>query len=270
MPLNPRSTAPGSVTLLGAGPGDPELLTIKGLQALQRAELILYDQLVSDDILALASPHAEKIYVGKASSRHSMAQEDIGQLMVEQARAGRRVLRLKGGDGFIFGRGGEEAQVLAQAGIAFEVIPGITAAQGASACTGIPLTHRDHARALVLVTGHLRQNQTVDLDWEMLARPMQTVVIYMGLGTLPIISRELVAHGLPAHTPAALVERASMPEQRCLTGTLATLPALALEHELKSPTVIVIGTVVDLHQILSAPSAPGPVLKTSELGPLRS
>lgn len=239
------------VTLMGAGPGDPELLTVKALRALQSAELLLHDHLVSDAILELAPQQAERIYVGKESSRHTMPQEEIGALMVRLARQGRRVLRIKGGDGYIFGRGGEEAQVLAAAGIPFKVIPGITAAQGAAAACGIPLTHRDHARSLVLTTGHLQENRQVDLDWQALARPEQTVIIYMGLGTLPIICEQLIAHGLPASTPAALIERATLPNQRCITGTLGNLPAIAQSEELKPPTLIMIGQVVSLHPVLT-------------------
>lgn len=246
-----RRLTPPAVTLLGAGPGDPELLTVKAWRALREADLILYDHLVSDNILALAPASAEKIYVGKQASRHALPQQAICELMVEKARAGRRVLRLKGGDGYIFGRGGEEAEALAQAGIAFTVIPGITSAQGAAASTGIPLTHRDLSRALVFTTGHLKNDQTVDLDWPMLARPHQTVVIYMGLGTLPIIRQSLIAHGLPASTPAALIERATTPEERCFTATLDELPRLVEEHQLVSPTLIVIGEVVKLHTKLS-------------------
>ena len=239
------------VTLLGAGPGDPELLTVKAWHALKNADLILYDHLVGDAVLALAPAGAEKIYVGKQASRHALPQAEICELMIEKALAGRRVLRLKGGDGFIFGRGGEEAQALADAGIAFVVIPGITSAQGAAASTGIPLTHREHARTLVLTTGHLKNDQTVDLDWPMLARPNQTVVIHMGLGTLPIISRSLMAHGMPADTPAALIERATTAQERCFTATLAELPQVAKAQGLVSPTLIVIGEVVQLHGQLS-------------------
>ncbi len=246
-----KTTPPALVTLMGAGPGDPELLTVKALRALQSAELLLHDHLVSDAILDLAPAQAERIYVGKESSRHTMPQEEIGALMVRLSRQGRRVLRIKGGDGYIFGRGGEEAQVLAAAGVPFTVIPGITAAQGAAAACGIPLTHRDHARTLVLTTGHLQENRQVNLDWPMLARPEQTVIIYMGLGTLPIICEQLVAHGLPASTPAALIERATLPEQRCITGTLRDLPAIAQSAELKPPTLIMIGEVVSLHPVLA-------------------
>ena len=207
----PPGHAAARVTLVGAGPGDPELLTLKAHKALQQATLVLHDHLVSDEVMAFVPAHAQRIYVGKECARHTLSQDAIIERMVALARSGRPLLRLKGGDGYIFGRGGEEAQALAEAGIPFDVIPGLSAAQGAAASAGIPLTHRDHAGTLVFTTGHLRENSEnheVDLDWPMLARPRQTVVIYMGVGTLPVICRQLLAHGLPADTPAALVERA--------------------------------------------------------------
>ncbi|EGJ11867.1 MULTISPECIES: uroporphyrinogen-III C-methyltransferase [Rubrivivax] len=242
----------GHVTLLGAGPGDPELLTLKGAKALQRASLLLYDALVSEEILALAPPTAERLYVGKQASRHALPQEQIIELMLRLARSGRSLVRLKGGDGYIFGRGGEEAIALAEAGVPFSVIPGLSAAQGAGASAGIPLTHRDHAGALVFATGHLRADRNaVDLDWQALARPRQTLVIYMGVGTLPIICRELVAHGLAADTPAAIVERATLPDERCLTGTVTTLPVLAARQKVRTPALIVIGSVVGLRPLLA-------------------
>ncbi len=237
---------PGRVTLVGAGPGDPELLTLRAVKALRGARLVLYDHLVGKEVLRYVAEDADLIYVGKESSHHTLPQESIIDLMVRLARSGRPLVRLKGGDGFIFGRGGEEAQALAEAGIPFEVVPGITAAQGAGACAGIPLTHRDHAATLVFATGHLRGDNEVALDWELLARPRQTVVIYMGIGTLPTICTELARHGLPGDTPAALVEQASLPTQRCITGTLQALPALAQEHRVRPPALIVIGGVVAL------------------------
>jgi uroporphyrin-III C-methyltransferase len=239
------------VTLVGAGPGDPELLTVKAARALQSASLVLYDHLVSDAVLDLLPESAVRIYVGKESSRHTLPQGSISDLMVRLARTGRPVLRLKGGDGYIFGRGGEEAQALAAAGVPFSVVPGLTAAQGASASVGIPLTHRDHACSLVLTTGHLRENRELSMDWAMLARPRQTVVLYMGVNNLPEICRQLIAHGLPGNTPAALVERATLPEERCITGTLADLPALAKEHNVKPPALILVGSVVSLrHELM--------------------
>ena len=259
--LVPRTSQPeegqaqfGTVTLVGAGPGDPDLLTVKAARALANASLVLYDHLVSPAVLALLPADAERIYVGKESSRHTLSQTSIIALMLRLAQAGRSMLRLKGGDGYIFGRGGEEAQALAAAGVPFQVIPGLTAAQGASASTGIPLTHRDHACALVLATGHLRDNNGLDMDWQMLARPRQTVVLYMGVNNLPEIVRQLQAHGLSGQTPAALVEKATLPEERCITGTLDDLPALALRHQVRPPALIMIGEVVSLRQQL-VPSA---------------
>lgn len=257
-PLRPSGAGvppPGTVTLLGAGPGDPELLTVKAVKALQAASLVLYDHLVSPAVLDHLSPTAERIYVGKESSRHTLPQGDIIELMLRLARSGRSLLRLKGGDGYIFGRGGEEAQALAAEGIPFTVIPGLTAAQGAAASVGIPLTHRDHAASLVLATGHLRDGQGLDMDWAMLARPRQTVVLYMGVNNLPEICRQLVAHGLPGDTPAALVEKATLPDERCITGTVAELPSLALRHQVRPPALIMIGSVVSVRAQLVPASA---------------
>lgn len=249
----------GTVTLLGAGPGDPELLTVKAVKALQAAQLVLYDHLVSPAVLELLPPQTERIYVGKESSRHTLPQEDIIELMQRLARSGRSLLRIKGGDGYIFGRGGEEAQALAAEGIPFTVIPGLTAAQGAAASVGIPLTHRDHAASLVLTTGHLRDGKGLDMDWAMLARPRQTVVLYMGVNNLPEICRQLMAHGLPGDTPAALVEKATLPDERCITGTVAELPALALRHQVRPPALIMIGGVVTVRAQLQPALAADPV-----------
>ena len=254
--------APGTVTLLGAGPGDPELLTVKAVKALQAAQLVLYDRLVSPAVLELLPSQAECIYVGKESSRHTMPQENIIELMLRLARSGRSLLRIKGGDGYIFGRGGEEAQALAAEGIPFIVIPGITAAQGAAASVGIPLTHRDHAASLVLATGHLRDGKDLDMDWAMLSRPRQTVVLYMGVNNLPEICRQLMHHGLPGDAPAALVEKATLPEERCITGTVARLPALARRHQVRPPALIIIGTVVTVRAQLQQALAADPVAES--------
>lgn len=251
----PSTGSPALVTLVGAGPGDPELLTIKALKALQSASLVLYDHLVSPAVLAFLPADADRVYVGKESSCHTLPQESIIDLMIRLAKSGRPVLRLKGGDGYIFGRGGEEAQALAAAGVPFAVVPGLTAAQGAAASVGIPLTHRDHACSLVLATGHLRENRELSMDWTMLARPKQTVVLYMGVSNLPEICRQLIAHGLPADTPAALVERATQPEERCITGNLGSLPALAKTHGVKPPALIMVGAVVALREQLGRPAA---------------
>ena len=240
------STAPtGRVALVGAGPGDAELITLKGARLLQTAQVVVYDNLVSAGILDLISPTAERIFVGKMAGNHTMPQDDICQLLVDKALEGKFVVRLKGGDPFVFGRGGEEMDVLLEAGVPVDIVPGVTAALGAAASFGFPLTHRDHAQSCVFVTGHLKDH-TVDLDWPALARPGQTVVIYMGVTGLETISRELQAAGLPGDTPAALIYRATWPNEQAHKGTLATLPEVARANKVKPPTLIVIGTVVDL------------------------
>ena len=235
----------GRVALVGAGPGDAELITLKGARLLQTAEVVIYDNLVSQGILDLISPTAERIFVGKMAGNHTMPQDDICQLLVGKALEGKSVVRLKGGDPFVFGRGGEEMDVLIEAGVPVDIVPGVTAALGAAASFGFPLTHRDHAQSCVFVTGHLKDH-TVELDWPALARPGQTVVIYMGVTGLETISRELQAAGLPGDTPAALIYRATWPNEKAHKGTLATLPEVARAHKVKPPTLIVIGTVVDL------------------------
>ncbi|SDL79668.1 uroporphyrin-III C-methyltransferase [Modicisalibacter muralis] len=240
----------GQVCLVGAGPGDPELLTLKALKRLQVAEVILHDRLVSAEILALANPRAQRLYVGKARSQHSLPQESINQALVDWARQGKRVVRLKGGDPFIFGRGGEELETLARANVDFEVVPGVTAAAGCGAYAGIPLTHRDHAQSVRFVTGHLK-NGSCDLDWPTLAWPGQTLVFYMGLGSLDVIRRELQAHGLPGETPLALIEQGTTARQRVHVGTLATLPESLERDNVQPPTLIIVGSVVSLHERLA-------------------
>lgn len=242
---------PGLVSLVGAGPGNPELLTLQAARVLQSAQVVLYDHLVSTEVMALVPETANRIYVGKESAHHSLPQEAIIALMIEIARSGSALVRLKGGDSFIFGRGGEEALALAEAGIPFEVVPGITAAQGAGAFAGIPLTHRDHAGTLVLATGHLRGDHEAALDWPLLARDRQTVVFYMGVATLPTICEQLVTHGMPVQTPAAIVERATLPDQRCITGTLATLAQQAVQEAVRAPALIIVGEVVALQPLLA-------------------
>ena len=239
----------GVVYLVGAGPGDPDLLTLKAARLLQLADVVVYDNLVSEGVVQLIRPAAEKIYVGKQTNRHTLPQAEINQLLVSLAQQGKQVVRLKGGDPFIFGRGGEELEVLADAGVAFEVVPGITAASGVSCYAGIPLTHRDYAQSCVVTTGHLKDG-TLDLDWPSLARENQTVVIYMGLGAIAQIAEQLVRHGMPADMPAAMVERGTTARQRVVTGTLATLPDLVRTMGLQSPSLIVVGKVVSLSRRL--------------------
>ncbi|MCQ8849886.1 siroheme synthase CysG [Alteromonas stellipolaris] len=240
----------GQVYLVGAGPGDPDLLTFRALRLMQKADVVVYDRLVSPQILELVRRDAEKIYVGKAKSNHSLPQDDINQLMVDEAKKGNRVVRLKGGDPFIFGRGGEEIQTLIQHGIEFQVVPGITAANGASSYAGIPLTHRDHAQSVVFATGHLKDG-TIDLNWQSLAHKNQTIVFYMGLTGLPIICEKLIKNGLTPDTPIALIQSATTENQVVVTGTLSDITQNPATSALKPPTLIIVGTVVSLHKQLN-------------------
>jgi uroporphyrin-III C-methyltransferase/precorrin-2 dehydrogenase/sirohydrochlorin ferrochelatase len=246
----PNAAHRGEVYLVGAGPGDPELLTLRALKLIERSEVVLYDNLISAAVLDLIPPGVERIYVGKRRANHTLRQEEINALLVAQARMGRRVLRLKGGDPFMFGRGGEEIDSLAANGIPFEVVPGITAALGVAAFAGIPLTHREHAQACLFVTGHLKDG-SMDLDWPALARPRQTVVVYMGLLCLPVLCAKLIEHGQSPGLPAAVVQHGTTPTQRVVTGTLATLPALAESAQLHGPTLIIVGEVVRLRDRLN-------------------
>lgn len=240
----------GKVYLVGAGPGDPELLTLRAARLLGEADAVVYDHLVGPDILALVGAQARRIYVGKQRNRHSMEQEDINALLARLARECACVVRLKGGDPFVFGRGGEELQALAAEGVSFEVVPGVTAGCGATAYAGIPLTHRDHAQTCMFVTGHLKDG-TSDLDWPALARRRQTVVIYMGLAGLATICRQLIAHGLPADWPAAVIEQGTLLDQRVVAATLDTLPTVVAAAGLKSPCLTVVGEVVRLREQLA-------------------
>jgi uroporphyrin-III C-methyltransferase/precorrin-2 dehydrogenase/sirohydrochlorin ferrochelatase len=245
----PSGGTRGFVYLVGAGPGDPDLLTVRAARLMRHVDAVVYDYLVSEAVLALVDPRAERIYAGKRQGCHALSQDEINRLLVALARRGKRVLRLKGGDPFIFGRGGEECEFLAAHGVPFEVVPGVTSASGASCYAGIPLTHRDCARAVVFATGHLKDG-SADLDWEALARPRQTVVIYMGVTRLAEICRELVAHGASLDLPAAVIERATTARQRVVAGTLATLPELAAAAGVQPPALIVIGEVVSLRASL--------------------
>jgi len=240
----------GEVYLVGAGPGDPELLTFKALRLMQQADVVLYDALVSPQVLDLCRRDADMVFVGKQRDNHSVPQEGINDLLVQHALQGKRVVRLKGGDPFIFGRGGEELEKLKEHGIPFQVVPGITAASACSTYAGIPLTHRNYAQSVKFVTGQLK-NRTSDLNYAELVHPNQTIVFYMGLHSLPRLSEQLIQHGKPANTPAAIVSRGTRADQQVLTGTLADIAKRQEEAQLPAPALIIVGEVVNLHQDLA-------------------
>jgi uroporphyrin-III C-methyltransferase/precorrin-2 dehydrogenase/sirohydrochlorin ferrochelatase len=240
----------GEVYLIGAGPGDPELLTIKAFRLLQKADVVLYDRLVSEAVMALIDPEVELIYVGKHRDDHAVPQNDINQLLVDQARKGKRVVRLKGGDPFIFGRGGEEIQTLVDYQIPFQIVPGITAASGCAAYAGIPLTHRDYAQSVQFVTGQLKSG-TVDLNWAELISPGKTLVFYMGLKSLPIICQSLITHGMQPDTHVALIEKGTTHDQRVLVSNLTEMESMLASAQVASPSLFIVGSVVQLAQKLS-------------------
>ena len=250
--------ASGEVYLVGAGPGDPDLLTFRALHLIQRADVVLYDRLIGEPILNLVRRDAERVYVGKMAKNHTLPQEDISALMVRLAREGKRVLRLKGGDPFIFGRGGEEIEALAAEGIAFQVVPGITAASGCAAYAGIPLTHRDHAQTCIFVTGHGKDGQ-IDLDWKVLLQPNQTVAIYMGLSHLGDLLAAFVERGADPAMPAAVIDNGTRADQKVVTGTLETLGTKAAQADLKGPALIIVGGVASLRDKLKWYRASEPV-----------
>ncbi|OOZ40680.1 uroporphyrinogen-III C-methyltransferase [Solemya pervernicosa gill symbiont] len=241
---------PGEVYLVGGGPGDPDLLTFRALRLMQQADVVVHDRLVSKEVLDLCRRDAERIYVGKERDNHSVPQDQINQLLVDLAKQGKRICRLKGGDPFVFGRGGEEIDTLTANGVSFQVVPAITAALGASSYAGIPLTHRDYSQSVVFVTGHLKDG-SMNLNWKGLAQPQQTIVFYMGLKGLPVICEKLIENGLSPDLPIALVQQATTPRQRVYTGTLSTMPQIIEGTTIKPPTLIIVGDVVRLHERLN-------------------
>ena len=241
----------GRVAIVGAGPGDPKLITVRGLELLRSADVVVHDRLVSGKLLDEAPLHARRVFVGKACGAHALPQSEINALLIAEAGRGHRVVRLKGGDPFVFGRGGEEALALAEAGVPFELVPGVTSAVAVPAAAGIPLTHRGVASSFAVVTGHRQVGADGAIDWERLARGADTLVVLMGLANLPTIARELIAHGRDPDTPAALIERGTTEAQRTVIATLATLAGAAAAAGLEAPVLAVIGHVVSLRARLA-------------------
>ncbi|MBM7649811.1 uroporphyrin-III C-methyltransferase [Bacillus ectoiniformans] len=238
----------GKVWLVGAGPGDPELITVKGLRAIQEADVILYDRLISEELLDYAKTDAELIFCGKLPNYHHLQQETINYFLMKHAKKGKKVTRLKGGDPFVFGRGGEEAEFLAKHNVSFEIVPGITSGIAAPAYAGIPVTHRDYSASFAIVTGHRRKGENEDLKWASLANGIDTLAIYMGVKNLPYIQEQLIGHGKSPDTPAALIHWGTTNEQRTVTGTLETIAEVAAREQMENPSMIIIGEVVKLRE----------------------
>ena len=246
----PADLRQGEVYLVGGGPGDPDLLTFRALRLMQQADVVLYDRLVSPAIVDLARKEAQRIYVGKQSDSHTVPQSELNEMLVKLAQQGKRVLRLKGGDPFIFGRGGEEIEELAAAGVPFQVVPGITAASGCASYAGIPLTHRDLAHSCLFITGHLKDGK-LDFNWPALLQPKQTLAIYMGVKGVEVLQQNLLEQGMRPDLPAAIIQQATTPEQRVYTGAVSTLTNIVATKKIKPPSMIIIGEVVKLHEKLS-------------------